>query len=115
MAKRRCFSIDIFESDRYLSLSKQAQVLYFYLVLHADDEGVVSNPNYLVRLLRHTSDKLTELETKEFIIKIDDIYVIRHWHIHNKIAPSKRTPSVYQKQLAKLCLTSENIYELANM
>ncbi len=111
MAKRRCISVDIYMSDKYLELSKPAQVLYTHLILNSDDEGVVFNPHYTARLMGVSKDKLTELETKGFIIKAEDMYVIRHWYIHNKIAPSKKTPSVYQKQLENLKLNSENIYE----
>ena len=43
MARKRMFSEDIVESDAFLSLSKEAQLLYFHLNMRADDEGFVNN------------------------------------------------------------------------
>lgn len=112
MAKRRCFSIDVFESDKCFELSTEAKVLYTYLMLNSDDEGIISNTHYMMRMLGFSNSILNELIEQEFIIKLDDLYVIAHWHIHNKIPPSKKNPSVYQKKLEKLYLNSEGIYEL---
>lgn len=45
MAKRRCFSIDLIESIDFRKLSNEANNLYFGLMAHADDEGVVITPS----------------------------------------------------------------------
>lgn len=110
MAKRRCFSIDVMESDKYLDLSPQAKVLYVHFNLKSDDEGVVINPVSAMRFLGLDKRYLDELIDSGFILDIEGLYIVAHWQMHNRIPPSKMNPSVYHSKIKKLMLTDENIY-----
>lgn len=63
MARRRMFSLDVVETDRFMDMPTSAQALYFHLGLHGDDEGFVSSPKsddsnamMLQRLIYATKD-----------------------------------------------------------
>lgn len=110
MAKRRCFSIDFLESTPFRKLSKDAKLLYFSLLAHSDDEGVVINPE--ISLLMTNTDEATidELFEHNFLLKIRDLYIIKHWNLHNKIQASKKTKSLYTEELSKLTVNEKKEY-----
>ena len=110
MAKRRCFSIDVMESINYRRLSMEARVLYIELMAQSDDEGVVINPSIALLIAGVGECVLDELITANFLLRIEDVYVIRHWHRHNKIQPSKVTPSIYSEELEKLYVNNRGEY-----
>ncbi|MBR2715434.1 MAG: hypothetical protein IKB73_04415 [Ruminococcus sp.] len=114
MAKRRCISIDIFENEKFLSLNDKSKVLYVGLLLHTDDDGVIVNPKIVMRVLKKNPKYFDELLENGFIMRVDDIYVIKHFNMHNKIQPSKKTPSLYQTQLSKLCINQRKEYEFSS-
>ena len=112
MAKRRCFSVDFFENEKFLMLNDKSKVLYFGLLLHSDDDGVVINPTAIMRLLKKQKKYFDELVENGFLMQVDDIFVIKHWNLHNKIQPSKKTPTLYQDEIKKLLLSQTGEYEL---
>lgn len=112
MAKRRCFSIDLFNSENFLNLTNDAKALYLGLLLHADDDGVVINPRTVLRLMEIRSDVLDELYLNGFLIDVDGICIIKHWLFHNKIQPSRKVDSLYQAELSKLYVTQTKEYAL---
>lgn len=111
MAKRRCFSIDVVESLGFRILSPEAKTLYFGLLAHSDDEGVVINPSIPMFLYDLDERALNELEKSNFVLKVDDIYVIKHWHQHNRIQPSKLVESFYRDELSRLSVNNRKEYE----
>ncbi len=112
MAKRRCFSVDFYESDKFLNLSNDAKALYLGLLLHADDDGVVINPKTVLRLTGINQDTIEELYINRMLINVDGICIIRHWLFHNKIQPTRKVESLYQKELSKLSVTQTKEYVL---
>ena len=112
MAKRRCFSVDLFENEKFLLLNDKSKVLYFGLLLHSDDDGVIINPTAIMRLLKKQKKYFDELLENGFVMRVDDVYFIKHWCLHNKIQPSKKTESLYQDVLSKLIINKSKEYEL---
>lgn len=110
MAKRRCFSIDLMESDKYLDLTLEAKALYVHLNLKSDDEGVIINPVSALRFLNTDRKFLDELIEKGFVLYYDGIYIIAHWHLHNQISPSKMNNSLYHNRLKKMMINDEKMY-----
>ncbi|MBQ2824904.1 MAG: hypothetical protein IJF19_01395 [Clostridia bacterium] len=110
MAKRRCFSVDILESIEYRKLSMDARVLYIELIAQSDDEGVVINPSIALLITGVKESALEELRAENFLLKVEDVYVIRHWHRHNKIQSSKIVKSVYTSELEKLYVNNREEY-----
>ena len=112
MAKRRCFCVDLFEDEKFLNLNDKSKVLYFGLVLHSDDEGVIINQTAVMRLLKKQKKYFDELIENGFVMRVDKMFVIKHWHLHNHIQPSKKTESMYQDVLSKLIVNKSKEYEL---
>jgi len=110
MAKRRCFSIDFYDSEDFLNLSNNAKALYLGLLLHADDEGVIINARTILRITGETERTLTELFSAGFLIDVDGVYIIKHWYLHNKVQPARMVSSLYQSQLEKLYVTQTKEY-----
>ncbi len=111
MAKRRCIGIDVFESEGFFNVSDRSKVLYVYLILKSDDEGVVINPASAMVLCSAGEEQLEELIGNGLVLEVEGMYVIRHWYVHNRIPDSKMTRSVYQDVLALLRLDSHCTYE----
>ena len=112
MAKRRCISIDFYDSEEFCELTPQSKVLYTQLLLHSDDEGVVINPKATMRICKAKQRNLQELLEHRFLLFVDGVYLVRHWHIHNTIQPSRKIDSVYREQLSKVVLNESREYEL---
>ena len=110
MAKRRCFSIDFYESDKFLNLSSDAKALYLGLLLRADDDGVVINPKIVLRLTGIEHNALEELYENSLLLDVEGVCIIKHWLCHNKIQPTRKVQSIYQKELEKLSVTQTKEY-----
>lgn len=103
MATRRMFSNDVVSTDEFLDLSFPAQALYFHLGMNTDDDGFVSNPRTVIRMIGASNSELDELEKAGFIIRFGNgVLVIRHWNIHNKIRPDRHKPTIYQQEYSTL-------------
>ena len=113
MPKRRMFSLEIVDSDSFLSMPPTTQNLYFPLGMRADDDGVVKNPMSIKRVVGASDDDLRILIAKRFILPIEDsgIIVIKHWKLNNYIQKDRYTPSKYQKELALLGLDENGAYK----
>jgi len=113
MAKKRMVSNDIIDSDAFQDMPTTAQLLYFRMILKADDDGFVANPRTIMRLCRSSDDDLRILGTKKFVIPFDTgIVVIKHWRIHNYIAKDRYTETNYKKEKATLYLDENKSYTL---
>ena len=87
MAERRMFALKIVDSDAFLDMPDSAQNLYFHLAMRADDDGFISNPRKVMRMIGANEDNLKILLAKRFLLTFDTgIVVIKHWRLHNYIA-----------------------------
>lgn len=99
MACRRMINSKITDDDRFLVLAPDTQALYMHLVLHADDDGFVSNPLGIVRLTGCQPESLEELKQSGFVIPfISGVLCITHWGQHNWIRKDRYTPSIHQEK-----------------
>ena len=110
MAKRRCISIDFYDSEEFCELPNSAKVLYTEMILHSDDDGVVVNPKAVLRICRMSKSVLSLLVEKKFVLVVDDVYIIRHWRVHNKVPPSRKIDSIYAEQLLQLYVDDRKVY-----
>ena len=110
LAKRRCISIDFYDSDAFCRLSAQSRVLYTELILHSDDDGVVINPKAAMTICKAKAKNLEELMQSRFLILIDGVYIVRHWYVHNKVQPSRKVDSIYGETLLKLYVNDRGEY-----
>ena len=80
MANRRMFSLDVVDTDKFLDMPASSQNLYFHLGMRADDDGFVSSPKKITKLVNCAIDDLNVLISRGFILDVGDgIVVVRHW------------------------------------
>lgn len=97
MRGKASFAGRIVCSNEFLEMSSGAQLLYYTLGMHADDDGFVGSPKPIMRIISATEAELSELVSKKYIISFDDgVLAIRHWFVNNRIRKDTYIPSVYQ-------------------
>lgn len=112
MANRRMFSLDVVNTDKFLDMPTTSQNLYFHLGMRADDDGFISSPKRITRLVNCSEDDLNILVAKGYLLQVGDgIVVITHWKRNNYIQSDRKKDSIYQKQLS-LLNCSNGVYEL---
>ncbi|MBO7176987.1 MAG: hypothetical protein J6W14_06400 [Clostridia bacterium] len=110
MAERRMLSKKIVFTDRFTNMSTKAMLLYTFMVMHADDDGFVDNTRDICRTVRAQKKHIIELLEREYILFFPSgIAVICHWKLSNQIAPSKKKPTIYTKELSML-VVREDVY-----
>lgn len=97
MRGKASFAERIVCSNEFLEMSGGAQLLYYTLGMHADDDGFVGSPKPIMRSISATKAELSELLQKKYIISFDDgVLAIRHWFVNNRIRKDTYIPSVHQ-------------------
>lgn len=114
MAEKRMLSNKIISSDAFSNLSLSAQALYMHLNMNADDDGIVDSPHRTQRAIGATDEAFQELIEKRFILIVDGVTVIKHWHINNNIRSDKKAKSAYPEIVAKLKIKENGAYTLAD-
>lgn len=106
MARKRMFSNEIIDNDKFLDMPLTTQALYFHLGMKADDDGFIASPKKVIRAVNCTEDDLKLLIAKGFVIGFNSgVIVITHWYINNnKIEPKKYHPTICQKEYSELSL-----------
>ena len=111
MAERRMFAKSITESDAFLEMPLSTQALYLHLNMNADDDGFVSSPKRIVRMINASEDDLKLLLTKRFILGFNSgIVVIKHWRMNNYIRNDRYKGTVYQEELKTLQIKDNGSY-----
>ena len=112
MANRRMVSLKIVDTDLFLEMPVTARLLYYDLLVRADDDGFVAAPKKIQRMIRVSDDDFKLLMAKKFIIPFPGgVCVIRHWKIHNYIKKDRYSPTIYQDERKKLS-DNNGVYEL---
>lgn len=105
------FSDEITKSDAFLDMPTGSQVLYFHLGMEADDDGFVSSPKMIRKLLGSTDDEYKLLVAKKFIIIFENgICVIKHWRINNQLRKDRYTETKYIKEKTSLFIRKNGSY-----
>ena len=113
MANRRMFSLDVVDTDSFLDMPLTAQVLYFHLGMRADDDGFISNPKRVQRMVGCNDDDLKLLLAKGFIIPFESgVCVIRHWKVHNYIRSDRYKKTAYRSEMERLLVLENGEYSL---
>lgn len=113
MGKRRMFSLDVIDTDLFIEMPQSSRLLYYELCMRADDDGFVSSPKKIMKMVGCGEDDFKVLITKQFILPFDTgIIVIRHWKIHNYIQKDRYKETLYTKQKQQLIQEKNGVYEL---
>lgn len=103
MANRRMISKDIILSYRFQRMSLGAKLLYFYILLCADDDGVVSLFTVRRLCIESTDADVEVLLRHEFIrwlIEDELVIVAVDFNVHNSIQPSRYSMGIYYGALS---------------
>lgn len=100
IASRRMISTRIITSAKFIKMPSTSQNLYFHLLVHADDDGIVEALP-IINLIRANEDDLRVLNSKGFITILNEDLVsfINDWLEHNKIRLDRKVDSIYLKLL----------------
>ena len=105
MALKRMFSKLVISTDDFVDMPANSKVLYFYLMSEADDDGFVSNPRSIMRVIGASNDDMKILIAKQYVISFDSgLIVIKHWKIHNTIRKDTYKPTQHRLEKAMLSL-----------
>ena len=109
MAKRRMFSLEVVDTDAFMDMPVGSQLLYFHLAMRADDDGFISNPKKIIKMIGSQEDEYKVLIAKRFVIVFDTgICVIKHWRIHNYIQADRYHETKWLNEKKSLIL-KENL------
>ncbi len=113
MAERRMISKKVITKDTFVYLTDKAKLLYYELILAADDDGFVENPRCVMSLCRANKKSLEALRDGGFVISFrSGVVVIRHWKIHNLIAKDRYKPTLCRREAEQLELDGGGAYVL---
>lgn len=108
MAQKRMFSLKIIDTDLFVEMPTSTQLLYFHLSMRADDDGFISSPKKITKMVSCSDDDLKLLIAKQFIIPFESgICVIKDWKIHNYIAKDRYQKTQYIDE-------NNQLYQLEN-
>lgn len=111
MAERRMFNKKITDSDEFLDMPAEAQMLYFHLSMHADDEGFVY-PKSIMRMIGARDDSLRLLIAKRFVILFESgVIVIRHWRLNNYLRSDRYVETQFEEEKKSLKLVDKTYEE----
>ena len=112
MANRRMFSLDVVDTDKFLDMPATSQCLYFHLGMRADDDGFVSSPKKITKLVNCAVDDLNVLISRGYVLPAGDgIVIIAHWQRNNYIQRDRYKPTIYQNE-AKALVVHNGVYSL---
>ena len=113
MAERRMFSKSVIDSDAFMDMPLSAQALYFHLAMRADDDGFLSNPKMVLRMICASEDDLKLLVAKNFIITFGTgVIVITHWKMHNYIRTDRYKETIHKDEKELLSLKNNSMYTI---
>jgi len=105
------FAKTIIDSDAFLDMPISARLLYYDLGMRADDDGFINSPKKIMRIIGASSDDLSLLGIKKFIIPFESgVVVIKHWKIHNFISKDRYSETKYKAEKSTLTLDENKAY-----
>lgn len=111
MANRRMFARTVTESDTFVDLSKDAQLLWFHLGLIADDDGFLNGTRRVMRLCGIDESALSELVNAGFLLEFDSgVFLIRDWLINNQIRGDRYRETTFKNEKSQVSLDESKRY-----
>lgn len=113
MAERRMFNKTLMSSNQFTALNKSTQLLYMYLNLQADDDGICVNTQVICRMCGCGKAHLQALIDSGWLLAFEGGEVaITHWHIHNQIRKDRYKPSIYIHLKERLQKGTDGAYQI---
>lgn len=112
MARKRMFSLEVCDTDKFMEMPLCTQGLYLQLGLRADDDGFISSPKRIVAMVGGSNDDLKLLIAKGYLIPFESgIIVITHWKQNNYVQSDRYRKTLFSEERAQLKLEN-NVYKL---
>jgi hypothetical protein len=107
-ANKRMFSKDVVESDKFLDLPFNSQLLYFHLGINGDLRGFVE-PKRVIRMVGLKPEDLRPLVENGFVLLFDGgVIVITHWKVNNNLREDREAETRFLEEFERLgCSNSE--------
>lgn len=100
MARRRMFSLDVVDTDKFMDMPPTTQNLYFHLEMRADDDGFVSSPKKVAMICGSCATDLQLLVSNDFIIPFENgVILITDWKANNYLRKDRYTESRFKEYL----------------
>lgn len=113
MARRRMFSLDVVDTDKFLDMPSSTQALYFHLGMRADDDGFVSSPKRITKTVNCSEDDLKLLIAKGYLIPFESgVVVISDWKINNELKKDRYKPTIHLSEFEKIQTQKNKSYSL---
>lgn len=110
---RSLISSTIIGSDAFKGLPHSSQALYIQMLIQADNYGFVNNAKSIALSINAKYKDVENLVSSGLILKFpSEIFVIKHYFIHNSIKPSRRNSTNYSTELSYLAIKTNNAYTL---
>ena len=110
------FSKSIIESDAFLDMPCEAQMLYIHLNLACDDDGFCDNPRSVMRQCGASNDSMKILIAKKFVLTFEKkdnfIVVIKHWRMNNYIRKDNYRETKYKEFMRALYYDENKSYSM---
>ena len=110
MADRRMIHRKVVESDAFYNLPPTAQALYIHLTIAGDEDGFVNCANSIAARFKTGKADLQTLVKKRFLLKFDEVYVIKHWRIGNSLKNDRKKPPAYPGLAARIWIKPNRAY-----
>lgn len=105
------FDTNIVKSDAFVTMPKNAQLLYFHLGMDIDCDGFCDSVISTIRTSGCTRKDYQTLKAKRFIIDFPSgICVIKHHWINNRKRSDRYTPTKYKKEYDQLIIKPNGSY-----
>ena len=79
----RIFGNFVTENEQFIAMTKDAQNLYFHLLMRADNDGIISSPNDVLTATRSTEKDVEELAAAKLIFLLsNECLAIAHWNAY---------------------------------
>ena len=100
MARRRMFSLDVVDTDKFMDMPPTTQNLYFHLGMRADDDGFVSSPKKVAMICGSCATDLQLLVSNDFIIPFENgVILITDWKANNYLRKDRYIESRFKEYL----------------
>jgi len=116
MANKRMFSKQITSSDAFIDMPPTSQLLYFHLNMEADDDGFVSSPKRIAKMINVGDDDFKILLAKRFLLPFPSgVVVVKHWLLHNAVRKDMYVETQYLDEKKTIQIKDNKSYtELRN-
>lgn len=113
MKDRRMISKKALATDTFHSFSDKTKVLYFMLLLNADDDGFVSDTKGIMKHFNARPMHLRMLIESNYIIHFNSgIALIVHWKAHNSIRPDRYRETDWVNERSMVYVDDKGCYHL---